>query len=239
MAKRIVVASGKGGVGKTTLALALSLAFARRGKRVLLVDFDDLRCADLLLGVADRVVYDWGDVLNQNCEPNDALLDAGAISLLPCPTDYGTFTPAQVREMMRGYAQQFDVLMFDAPAGIGTGFSLACAAARTGIVVALPDPTSVRSACRTAQEMESQGVKETRLILNRAVKRDIRRGLLLNIDDVIDRSEVQLIGIVPEDRALRYAAMKPGFFSPDAISFLPLSSIAGRLEGENIPLIFS
>ena len=48
MGKRIVVASGKGGVGKTTLSIALSLAFARRGKKVLLVDFDELRSADLL-----------------------------------------------------------------------------------------------------------------------------------------------------------------------------------------------
>ena len=238
MAKRFVLASGKGGVGKTTLSVALALAFARRGKKVLLVDFDDLRSADLLLGVADRVVYDWGDVIAGSCAPEEAVLNAGAVSLLPCPTSYGDITPQQVRELMMRYDALFDVLLFDAPAGVDRGFALACAAAQRGLVVALADPVSVRSACRAAREMDAFTMKNCRLIINRAVKRDIKKRLLLNIDDVIDQSEVQLIGIVPEDRALRFTAMKTGFYDPQAPSFAPVSNIAGRLEGENIPLAF-
>ncbi len=239
MAKRIVVASGKGGVGKTTLAVALSLALARRGKKVLLVDFDDLRSADLLVGVADRVVYDWGDVIRGDCAPMDAVLNAGAISLLPCPTDYGSATPRQIRTMMRSYEKEFDVLFFDSPAGVGAGFALACAAAKQGIVVALADPASVRGACRAAREMEDLGVRSSRLILNRAVKRDIKKRLMLNIDDAIDRSEVQLLGVVPEDRSLRYAAMKTFLFDSTAPAYVPIFNIARRLEGENIPLAFN
>lgn len=238
MGKRIVVASGKGGVGKTTLTIALSLAFARRGKNVLLVDFDELRSADLLLGVADRVVYDWGDVVRGGCAPEDAVLSAGPVSLLPCPTSYEGITPQQVRQMMRAYEKDFDVLFFDAPAGVDVGFSLACAAAKQGIVVALADPVSVRGACRAAREMEPYGVKNCRLILNRAVKRDMQKCRMLNIDDVIDRSEVQLLGVVPEDRALRFSAMRPAFFDPFVPSYQPICNIAGRLEGENIPLAF-
>ena len=238
MAKRIVVASGKGGVGKTTLTIALALAFSRRGKNVLVVDFDDLRGADLLLNVADRVVYDWGDVARGSCRVQDAILNAGAISLLPAPTEYGDITRRQVREMLLEAEKDFDVLLFDAPAGIGTGFSLACAAAQRGVVVAFADPVSVRSASRTAQAMEQEGVKSCRLIINRAVKRDIRKRRLMNIDDVIDGSEIQLLGIVPEDRALRCSPMKSGFFDADAPSYLPIGNIAARLEGENVPLLF-
>ena len=238
MGKRIVVASGKGGVGKTTLTIALSLAFARRGKKVLLIDFDELRAADLLLGIADRVVYDWGDVIKGNCAPEDAVLSAAGISLLPCPTSYDGVTPQQVREMVRGYEKDYDVLFFDSPAGVDVGFSLACAAAKQGVVVALADPVSVRGACRAAREMEPFGVKSCRLIVNRAVKRDIQKCRMLNIDDVIDRSEVQLLGVVPEDRALRFCAMRPAFFDPFVPSYQPICNIAARLEGENIPLAF-
>ena len=63
MARKIVFASGKGGVGKTTLTVAVGKALAERGQKVLLVDFDDLRGIDLLVGASEAVVYDWGDVL--------------------------------------------------------------------------------------------------------------------------------------------------------------------------------
>ena len=60
MAEIILVASGKGGSGKSTFTVGVSKALASCGKRVLAIDCDiGLRSLDLLLGVSESVVFDW------------------------------------------------------------------------------------------------------------------------------------------------------------------------------------
>ena len=80
MARRIVIASGKGGVGKTTVCIALGKALAGMQKKVLLLDFDNLRSIDLMLGAAQDVVFDWGDAAKGRCAAKDAVLEAGDIA---------------------------------------------------------------------------------------------------------------------------------------------------------------
>ena len=64
MAQKIVIASGKGGAGKSSLAAGLGSALVRMGKRVLLIDGDiGLRSLDMILGCAESTVYDWADVI--------------------------------------------------------------------------------------------------------------------------------------------------------------------------------
>lgn len=236
MAKRIVIASGKGGVGKTTVAIGLGKALSTGGKRVLLVDFDNLRSVDLLLGAAQDVVFDWGDVVMGRCAKEDALRQKQGISFFACPMSYEGITPQQVRSLMQSLDADYDYLLFDAPAGIGTGLLLAAAAAQRAIVVATPDPVCVRAACRTAQELERRGVQSSRLVINRAVRRDIRKKRLLNIDDVIDSTGVQLIAIVPEDRRLRSAGTEGGIFLSGQISTDAFRNLALRVQGKNVPL---
>ncbi len=75
MGKVIVVASGKGGTGKTTLSANLSAAIAQRGKSVVAVDMDmGLRNLDVALGLESSIVYDVADVIEGNCVLEDALI---------------------------------------------------------------------------------------------------------------------------------------------------------------------
>ena len=238
MARKIVVASGKGGVGKTTVTIGLGKALAAGGARVLIVDFDNLRSVDLMLGAAQDVMFDWGDAANGRCAPEDALLQRQGVSFFACPPSYDGITLQQVRDLIGQVEPGFDFILFDAPAGIGTGLLLAAAAAQRAIVVATPDLVCVRSACRAAQELEKQGIKSSRLVINRAVRRDIRRRLLLNIDDVIDATGVQLIAIIPEDRRLRAAGMEGGIYLPEQASYEAFGNLALRVQGKNIPLAF-
>ncbi len=239
MAKRIVIASGKGGVGKTTVAIGLGKALAAGGKRVLLLDFDNLRSVDLMLGAAEDVVFDWGDAVLGRCTAKEALLQKQGVSFLACPPTYEGVTPQLVRKLVSQLEADYDCILFDAPAGIGTGLLLAAAAAQRAIVVATPDLVCVRSACRAAQELEKQGIQSSRLVINRAVRRDIRRRRLLNIDDVIDKTGVQLIAIIPEDRRLRSAGMEGGVYLPDQISYPAFTNLAKRVQGKNVPLYFA
>jgi septum site-determining protein MinD len=238
MARKIVVASGKGGVGKTTLTIGLGKALAAGGARVLLVDFDNLRAIDLMLGAAGNVVFDWGDVVQGRCAPEDAILQQQGVSFLACPPSYDGVTPQQVRDLIGRVEAAFDYVLFDAPAGIGTGLQLAAAAAQRALVVATPDLVCVRSACRAAQELEKQGVKSSRLVINRAARRDIRRRQMLNIDDVIDATGVQLIAIIPEDKRLRSAGMEGGVCLPGQISREAFLNLAKRVQGKNVPLMY-
>ncbi len=237
MAKRIVIASGKGGVGKTTVAVGLSKALAAREKRVLLVDFDNLRSVDLMLGAAESVVFDWGDLLLGRCDAEAAIGRAQGIDFLSCPPRYDGFTAQQVKALMKTLEANYDYLLFDAPAGVGAGLRLACAAAQRALVVATPDPICVRAAFRAAEEMESWGVTNSRLVLNRAVRRDMQKKRLLNIDDAIDKTGVQLIAIVPEDKLLRKAGVE-GICQPYQLSFEAFYNLAARIEGKQVPLAF-
>lgn len=236
MAKKIVVASGKGGVGKSTFTVAIAGALAKSGNRVLIIDCDRLRSIDLLVGVTKELVYDFGDVILERCEPLDAVYEKGLVSVLSCPSDYDGIDDEAMKRLVDHYDCDYNFILFDAPAGIGRGLSLACAAADCGIVVATPDLVCVRSACTAANEMAHMGVTGCRLVINRADKKDIVKGRLLNVDKVIDSTQVQLIGVVPEDEKLREGAMGGIIYKKRQTSYTAFSNIAKRICGEYIPL---
>jgi len=236
VAKKIVVASGKGGVGKTTFTVALAKALAKLGNHVLIIDCDRLRSVDLLVGVTKELVYDFGDVILGRCEPLEAVYENDRISVLSCPSDYENIDSEKMKKLVDHYDCDYNFILFDAPAGIGRGLSLACAAADCGIVVATPDLVCVRSACTAANEMARMGVSRCRLVINRADKKDIVKGRLLNIDKVIDSTQVQLIGVVPEDEKIRLGAMGGEIYKKRQESYVAFSNIAKRICGEYIPL---
>lgn len=236
MAVKIVVASGKGGVGKTTLTVALGKALTAFGNRVLIIDCDRLRSVDLLVGITKELVYDFGDVILGRCEAEQAVYEQKGLCVISCPSDYDNITVEGMKKLTEHYDCDYNYILFDAPAGIGEGLKLACAAAERGIVVSTPDLVCVRSACTAAREMEKMGVKESRLIINRAHKKDIVKGRLLNVDKVIDSTQVQLIGVVPEDEKLKLGAMGGDIYKKRQLSYTAFSNIAKRICGQYIAL---
>lgn len=235
MAEKILIASGKGGVGKTSLTVGFGKALHAMGYKVLLIDCDCLRSIDLLVGVTEKLVYDWGDVV-KGADAEYALYDAGDVSVLTCPESYGDTDEKDMRELLGKYDESFDYILIDAPAGIDRGLTLSAAAADRAIVVSTPDLVCVRSACIAARRIEEMGIEDVRLVINRVLRRDILRGRLLNIDSVIDSTEVQLIGVVPEDSKIRFGAMGMSIYKENQISFDAITNIAARITGEYIPL---
>lgn len=236
MAKKIVVASGKGGVGKSTFTVALARALTALGNRVLIIDCDRLRSIDLFLGVTAELVYDFGDVIKKNCEPEAAVYESNGVGVVSCPLSYEGIDEAKMRKLVEEYDYDYNFILFDAPAGIDTGLIIASAAADSGIVVSTPDLVCVRSACAAAREMEKLGVQQCRLVINRAHKKDITKGRLLNVDKVIDSTQVQLIGVVPEDAKLRLGSMGGAIYKRGQESYTAFSNIARRICGQYIAL---
>src|SRR5579872_7257948 len=107
--RRIVVTSGKGGVGKTTTTANLGCALARRGRKVVLVDADiGLRNLDLVLGLEKRIVFDLVEVAEGRCALRSALIKDkrfDSLSILPA---------AQTREKDAVTETQFAALVEEA-----------------------------------------------------------------------------------------------------------------------------
>jgi septum site-determining protein MinD len=150
----ILICSGKGGVGKTTLTANLGIALAKQGARTAVLDADfGLRNLDLLLGLENRIVYTAQEVLSESCrleqalvkhkqEPNLALLPAGNPRMLEW------LTPQDMQRIVTLLAQRADYVLIDAPAGVEQGFRNAAAAADEAIVVTNPEVSAVRDADR-------------------------------------------------------------------------------------------
>lgn len=238
MAQKIVIASGKGGVGKSSLTVGLCRALHERGRRVLAVDCDlGLRSLDLLFRAGDALVFDWGDVLRGACEPERALIDAGGVSLLAAPMrESGDFTLQRMRDMIGNYDDGFDYILIDAPAGVVGEFALACAMADRALVVATADGVCLRSAGLAADTLRDQGVADRRFVLNRFHRAAVEHSFLFNVDDAIDRVGVQLIGVVPEDPEVTFRLPKGEGLPKKSPAKLAWERIAARLDGENVPL---
>jgi len=236
VAKKIVVASGKGGVGKSTFTVGLARALTALGNRVLIIDCDRLRSVDLLLGVTAELVYDFGDVIKENCEPEAAIYENKGVGVVSCPLSYDGLDSEKMKALAEHYNYDYNFVLFDAPAGIDRGLKLAAAAADSALVVSTPDLVCVRSACTAARELERLGVSQSRLVINRAHKKDIVKGRLLNVDKVIDSTQVQLIGVVPEDAKLRLGSMGGEIYRKNQLSYTAFSNIAKRICGQYIAL---
>ncbi|HBK36538.1 MAG TPA: septum site-determining protein MinD, partial [Halomonas sp.] len=127
MAKIIVVTSGKGGVGKTTSAAAISTGLALRGKKTVVIDFDvGLRNLDLIMGCERRVVYDLVNVIQGEAGLNQALIrDKRVENLFILPAsqtrDKDALTQEGVEKVLEQLKGDFDYILCDSPAGIERG----------------------------------------------------------------------------------------------------------------------
>lgn len=236
MAKKIVVASGKGGVGKSSVTVGLAKALAKKGKSVLIIDCDTLCSIDMFLGAGEEIVYNWGDVILKRCDAESAIYAVGDVSMMTCPKSYSGVSVPKMKELIAEINDKFDYIFLDSPAGLDLGFIVACYAADRGIVVSTPDPVCVRSACIAADEMRKYEITNVRLVINRVKKSEMRRKKILDIDTVIDKTEVQLIGVVPEDEKILHCTLGGSIYKKGQTSYKAFSNVASRIEGENILL---
>ncbi len=205
MTQVIAIASGKGGVGKSTLAAGLSAALSEKGKKVLAVDCDaGMRNLDLLLGLEGMGVYNMNDVLSGAKELEEAITTHPHhknLDFLPASSQFDDplITAPNILGLLR-QAQEYDFIIMDCGAGIGRLHKEIAQVCTTLIIVATPEYTSIRDADRTAQVLAAN---KMRLVINKIDPVLIKTGKFSNIDEIIDATSVQLLGIVPEDGDIR------------------------------------
>lgn len=236
-----VLTSGKGGVGKSTLAAGIGCALAEKGQKVLIIDGDaGMGSLDIILGVSQKKVFDLSDVFEGKCEPFRAIYRSPVyrgVSMIPAPRTLDKLaTQRDMRRMCRGYARHYDQVLIDCPAGIGPGFSAACGAADRALVISTPDLVCARDGAIVGQMLKHGGIS-ARLIINRLRATPIIRGKAPDVDDVIDAVGVRLIGVVPEDEVLAFSAANGQPLAGNRPSVEAYRNIARRLLGENVPLM--
>ena len=241
MTRSILIASGKGGVGKSTVASRLGAALAEQGQKVLLVDCDaGLSSLDLMLDVSEDVAFHWYDVYRERCEAAEAVVSTeDGPDLLPAPySPVPEAAPDAVKNAVDALADNYDVVLIDAPAGLNAEMLRAAAAAKKAIVVATADEVSVKGAAALAKAVKKQGIEQCRLLINRYEVKAAQKGKLLTVDEIIDKTAVQLLGIIPEDPEITYSTVT-GRLREKSKSAKAFRRIAERVEGQDVPLKIS
>lgn len=241
MAHIYTVLSGKGGVGKSTLCANVAISLSQQGKKILLIDGDvSLRSLDMLLGLDEMVVYDWSDVLSERCDKNKArLFFDDNLQLLASPLELPENFDKEVFEsLLSQYANDYDYIIIDSPAGIGELTQIYAECAHTCLVVATPDNVSARSACVAGNELVKNGIDDNTifLIINRFDASAVRRSKYLNIDEIIDITYLKLLGVVPEEKKIMYTSVNDAELSKNCKAKTCFNNIAGRIMGKEIPL---
>ncbi|MGR3805650.1 septum site-determining protein MinD [Marinibacterium profundimaris] len=264
LGKVIVITSGKGGVGKTTSAAAISAGLAKLGHKTVVIDFDvGLRNLDMIMGCERRVVFDFINVIQGDAKLKQALIkDKRLDTLYVLPTsqtrDKDALTQEGVEAVLNELKAEFDYIICDSPAGIERGAQMAMYFADEAIVVTNPEVSSVRdsdrvlgllhSKTRRAEEEGSEPV-EARVLLTRHDQARIDKGEMMTVEDVLEILAVPLLGIVPESQAVLRASnvgtpvvlgdpSAAASAYEDAVARITGKDIEMRVEAERAPGLF-
>ena len=242
MGEVIVITSGKGGVGKTTTTANLGSALALEGKKVVLVDTDiGLRNLDVVMGLENRIVYDIVDVVEEKCKLRQALIKDKRFQelfLLPAAQtrDKSAISEEQMKKLVEKLKEEFDYILIDCPAGIEQGFKNAIAGADRAIVVTMAEISAIRDADRIIGLLESSEIKNPQLIINKLRPEMVRKGKMMDVDDIVDLLSIGLLGVVPDDEYVITQTNKgePVISNRKAPSGKAYMEAAKRILGENI-----
>ena len=244
MSKVFVVTSGKGGVGKTTATANIGSGLARAGKKVVLIDADiGLRNLDLVMGLENRIVFDLVDVVEGRCRSYKQALIRDKrfpeLYLLPAAQSKNkdAVQPEQMADICRQLKEEYDFIIIDCPAGIEHGFKNAIAGADDAIIVTNPEVSAVRDADRIVGLLESEDRFSTHLLINRVRMELVRKGKMLNIQDIQEILNIALLGIIPEDERILNASNKgePAILDANSRAGVAYGKVVERLLDPTIP----
>ena len=204
MGRKIIVTSGKGGVGKSTVTAGLGKALASLGASVVLIDGDvGLSNLDLLMNIQGRVIFDLNDLMNRRCRIKQALVPDknfdNLYTIASSKSDVGDELDDQNRflEITDKLASVFDFVLIDSPAGAKNCFKTLLSGANEALVVVTPHTSSLRDADKIINVVSSV-CDWVGVVVNRI------RGDLVLSHDMLSHTEIQtlfskkIVGVIPD-----------------------------------------
>lgn len=240
----IVVASGKGGTGKSTVCICLSIALIKQGKKVLLIDCDcGMRGLDIMLDMEQDILFDASDAVCGNCSFEEAIYRSknnSSLYLMAAPFDTeNELSPSVFKQLVDSVKDSFDFIIIDSPAGIGSGFVTAAAPADRALIVSNAEPTSVRGGVKVRRKLEALGVRDIRLVINRFDRKMFAKlGFYDDLDDVINATQTRLIALVPFDLRISVIMQRGAAGLNWSAASSVFDCLALRLEGQRVPLAY-
>ena len=246
--KVIAVTGGKGGVGKTTVAINLGVALAARGREVLLLDADlGLANVDVMLGLTPR--FNLGHVLSGICRLEDTLV-TGARGLHVIAGASGVkrmanLSNAEHAGLIRAFDELYhriDVMLIDTAAGLGDSVLTFCQAAQDVVVVVCDEPASLTDAYGLIKVLSRQhGVARFRILANQVRHALQGRELHMKLARVCDRFlnvTLDFLGSIPMDRYARAAVQRQAPVVeafPASPAALAIKNLAERADNWAVP----
>ena len=153
-------------------------------------------------------------------------------------SDKSAVSPEQMKKIVNDLKQEFDYIIIDCPAGIEQGFQNAIAGADRAIVVTTPEVSAVRDADRIIGLLEKETIEPPKLLINRIRTSMVKKGEMLDVDEVTNILAIELIGIVADDEGVIKAANigEPIVMNPNSKASIAYRNIARRTLGESVPL---
>ncbi len=245
-----MIASLKGGVGKTTLAASLSYCLSKMGRKTVAVDMDfGVRSLDIALGHENSTSPSCFDVITGKASLGLALDPDGRNDNLyfisaPMNVDitYDTEVTARLFEkFLTDLKREFDYVILDMAAGTGKLLDLASesGAVDEAFIVSTQNAASVRAAEKLGSTLASKSVREIRLIINSFDPERAGKDDYVSIMDVIEHSSVTLMGVVVYDKRVERLLSAGKTVSEDKRSTagIAVNNIAKRICGESVILL--
>ncbi|TCZ87945.1 MinD/ParA family protein [Lysobacter sp. N42] len=242
----IAVASGKGGVGKTSVSVNLAMSLQNAGQRTLLLDTDlGLANVDVMLGLSPR--FTLSDVFAGRCELADTIIE-GPGGLLVVPAASGKrhmteLTPAQHVGLVHAFSQldtALDVMVVDNAAGISDSVLTFCQAAQDVIVVVCDEPASVTDAYALIKVLSRErGVTRVQVLANQVGHPSEGRQLFEKLERVTAKFldvTLNYLGAIPRDEWLRRAIQRQEAVvdafpaAPSSMAFREIARRAGQWQ---------
>lgn len=245
MSRIIVVTSGKGGVGKSSVSVNIASALAFQQFKVCLIDADfGLKNLDVMMGLENRVVYDLKDVIEGKCTIEQILVKDKRIqglSLLPaCKSlTFDELDTVHMQSLIENLQNHFDFIIVDSPAGVEKGFDYSTSLATEAIVVVNLDVASLRDADRVVGLLMKKGIQEISMLVNKVNIDDIENNKSVSINDALEILSLPLLGIVYDDHEMIEANNKgvPIFLKQNHLLQLCFLNISKRILGNKVPYV--
>ncbi|MFA5903790.1 MAG: MinD/ParA family protein [Desulfobacula sp.] len=245
MARIITITSGKGGVGKTSISLNLSLALAAEGFKVCLFDADlGLANVNILTGIYPK--KDLESVISGHSNLNDILIrDYQGIDIIPGSSGVeklADLTRTETGTLISAFLdlEAYDFFIFDTSAGISSQVLSFCMASHEIILVVTTEPTSLTDAYSMLKVLSKCGYdRPVKVIVNQVASGKAAQKAYASLKQTVDRflaAKIEPLGIIASDKNVRASVISqtPFFILfPDTVASRCITGIAEKLIKNN------